>query len=127
MPTSSTLNASSTQTPTNGLATAVSFPLSPAIENASSEQSLFLVLTFSAGPRGCTGKQFAYVEATVTLALIMRNFELFPVVSESGYRDREELRRELLNYTTALSTRPTMTKVVFRPYARNVSEVEDSL
>ena len=120
--TSSSLNASLTLILTNGPATDVS-----SSHVLACDKSLIFspVMTFSAGPRGCIGKQFAYVEATVALALIVRNFELFPIVPDAVYGNREELRRALLGYVPALSIRPTMTKVVLRRYIRQAADCED--
>lgn len=83
-------------------------------------------MTFSAGPRGCVGKTFALTEAVVILSLLVRNFELFPVYpSPSMHRNREELRRALLGYSTALTIGPTTKKVVFRRYVRPTRDAMD--
>ena len=83
-------------------------------------------MTFSAGPRGCIGKTFALTEAIVILSLLVRNFELFPVYpSPSTHRNREELRRALLGYSTALTIGPTTRKVVFRRCVRPTRDAMD--
>jgi hypothetical protein len=97
------------------------------------------VLTFSAGARGCIGKTFALTEAMLILSLVVRNFELFPVVpapsssSSSSQphaqadtpKGREELRKSVLGYATALTIGPTSKSVVFRRYVRGASVGED--
>ena len=83
-------------------------------------------MTFSAGARGCIGKQFALTEAVIILSMLVRNFELFPAYpSPSTHRTREELRRQLLGYATALTIGPSTRNVVFRRYVRTARDVLD--
>lgn len=47
-------------------------------------------LTFSAGPRACWGKKFAYIQMKMLVTLLLWNFDFQPIEGQLGAMDRLE-------------------------------------
>ena len=79
------------------------------------------VLAFSAGPRGCLGKRFAYAESICILALLVRRFVVrLPAEDEAEYAkdgaDREAMKRRLLRGIPWATVAPANAIVRLEPY-----------
>jgi len=71
-------------------------------------------LAFSAGPRGCLGQRFAHTSAVCILASIVRRYEIHLPENLSGIKDKEELKRRLLRWTTGITLTPANPFVRFK-------------
>ncbi|KLO09951.1 cytochrome P450 [Schizopora paradoxa] len=73
-------------------------------------------LAFSAGPRGCLGQRFATTSAVCILARLVRRYEILVPENLAGVKDREELKRRLLKWTTGVTLTPTNAFARFRKF-----------
>ena len=69
----------------------------------------FAYLPFGGGARKCVGDEFATLEATVTLAMVLRRFDFdFDFTKHEGYGDMYDLPPKHLNHPISMRTGATI-------------------